>query len=195
MTTSDTYQRIIQSAKELIHSKSYADVGWAAICEKADVNKGSFYHFFPSKQELTLAVMDDYFADFKDDILDEAFSPRIAPLQRFEHFVDLSVAMQEHMHKQTGQVYGCPFGNLAIEISTQDETLRQKLERVFHKFQQFIREALEEAVERGELAPVDIEKTSSAFLAYFEGCMLLAKTRNQPELLRQLLPAVLQIRL
>jgi len=195
MTTSDTYQRIIQSAKELIHSKSYADVGVAAICEKADVKKGSFYHFFPSKQELTLAVMDDYFADFKDDILDEAFSPRIAPLQRFEHFVDLSVAMQEHMHKQTGQVYGCPFGNLAIEISTQDETLRQKLERVFHKFQQFIREALEEAVERGELAPVDIEKTSSAFLAYFEGCMLLAKTRNQPELLRQLLPAVLQIRL
>lgn len=195
MTNSDTYQRIIQSAKELIHSKSYADVGVAAICEKADVKKGSFYHFFPSKQELTVAVIDDYFADFKDGILDEAFSPRIPPLKRFEVFVERVIEMQEHLYKQTGKVYGCPFGNLAIEISTQDEVLRQKLERLFLKFQQFIREALEDAVAQGDLPPVDIDKTSSGMLAYFEGSMLLAKTRNQPDLLRQLFPAALQIRL
>ncbi|NNF95750.1 MAG: TetR/AcrR family transcriptional regulator, partial [Halobacteria archaeon] len=55
ITQPDTYQRIVDSAKQLMHASSYADVGVAAICEKAEVKKGSFYHFFPSKQELTLA--------------------------------------------------------------------------------------------------------------------------------------------
>ena len=48
--TADTQTRILESARELIHSRSYADVGVAAICEHAGVNKGSFYHFFPSKR-------------------------------------------------------------------------------------------------------------------------------------------------
>jgi len=49
----DTYDRILLAARELIHARSYAEVGVAAICDQAQVKKGSFYHFFPSKQALT----------------------------------------------------------------------------------------------------------------------------------------------
>ena len=55
----DTRQRIIAGARDLIYSRSYAAVGVAEICQQAAVNKGSFYYFFPSKQALSLAVIDD----------------------------------------------------------------------------------------------------------------------------------------
>ena len=59
--SNDTKQRILASARELIYSRSYSDVGVAAICTHAGVKKGSFYHFFASKQELTLEALDTFY--------------------------------------------------------------------------------------------------------------------------------------
>ena len=56
---SDARDRLVRSAGELWHQRSYADVGVSEICEHAEVQKGSFYHFFSSKRELALAVIDE----------------------------------------------------------------------------------------------------------------------------------------
>lgn len=192
---SDTYQRIVDSAKELFYASSYADVGVAAICEKAQVKKGSFYHFFSSKQDLSLAVIDTYYSEYKDRILDQAFNKSFKPLDRFSRFIDMAVDMQANIHSQTGHVLGCPFGNMATEMSTQDEKIRIRLELLFKRFQGLIRATLQEAKDNGDIDIDDVEATASAILAYFEGCMMMAKTQNNPELLRELLPAALQIRL
>ena len=192
---SDTYQRIIDSAKELFYASSYAEVGVAAICEKAQVKKGSFYHFFASKQDLSLAVIDDYFAEYKDHILEQAFNKKLKPLDRITRFIEMAIDLQTNIHKQTGHVLGCPFGNFATEMSTQDEKIRLKLEALFNRFQDLIRDTLQEAVNNGDIQVDDVDTTASALIAYFEGCMMMAKTRNNPDLLRQLLPAALKIHL
>lgn len=192
---SDTYQRILQSAKDLIYSSSYADVGVAAICEKAEVKKGSFYHFFPSKQHLTLAVIETYYADLKEGILDLAFDRKLKPMDRLNKFVSLAIEMQVEIHKQTGHVFGCPFGNLATEMATQDEKIRKKIDQQFSKFQNLLRDTLQDAVTDGEMEDIDVNATAKAFLAFFEGSMLLAKTQNDPQILRQLLPTATQLRL
>jgi TetR/AcrR family transcriptional repressor of nem operon len=194
-TLPDTYQRILDSAKELMYASSYADVGVAAICNKAEVKKGSFYHFFPSKQELTLAVIDTYFVELKDGILDRAFDSALPPLERINKFIELAIDMQINIHQQTGHVFGCPFGNLAMELSTQDEKIRTKLDGQFKKFQILLRDTLQEAVANGDLESIDVDATAKAFLAFFEGSMLLAKTHNDPKLLRKLLPAAVQLQL
>lgn len=195
MTTHETYQRIVDSAKELIYSKSYADVGVAAICEKANVKKGSFYHFFSSKQELTLAVIETYYTDIKDKIIDQAFDSTLAPLDRITKFISLSIEMQTELHQQTGHVLGCPFGNLATELSTQDETIRRKLDRQFNKLQSLFSSTLQDALDRGDIGNINVKATAHAILALFEGSMLLAKTHNDPQILRQLLPGVALLRL
>ena len=194
-TQPDTYQRIIDSAKQLMFASSYADVGVAAICEKADVKKGSFYHFFHSKQELTLAVIDDYYAEMKENMLNEAFIPSLAPLTRLEKFIELAIDMQTSLHQQTGHILGCPFGNLATELATQDETIRSKLDKLFTRFQNIIADTLQEAVDKGDVESLDVSASANAFIAYFEGTLLLAKTHNDPQIVRQLLPAAAQIRL
>jgi len=191
----DTQQRILDSARELIYSRSYADVGVAAICEHAGVKKGSFYHFFPSKRELTLAVLDAYYADLKENLIDKAFADDVPPLARLERFAEFAYQFQKQVMADTGRVLGCPFGNLATELSTQDEPIREKIHRAFAKFQTQIRHVLQDAQHAGELRNLDVAATAKAMLAYLEGVLLLAKNQNDPEVIRALLPAIAQIRI
>ncbi len=192
---SDTRQRILDSARELIYARSYADVGVAAICERAGVKKGSFYHFFPSKQELTLAVIEEFFITFKKQIYSECFSSEMAPLERLRLFINRAYELQREMADLTGQTLGCPFGNLAAEMSTQDGTIREKVDLMFQRMERLLAAALEEAVERGEVGDIDVPATAQAMVAYVEGIMLMAKTRNDPEIIRQLGPAMVEIRI
>ncbi len=89
---SDTRTRILEAARDLIYASSYADVGVQAICDRAGVKKGSFYHFFKSKQALTLAVIDHFFSDFRDSLIREAFDSDLPPPERFERLVALAIA-------------------------------------------------------------------------------------------------------
>ena len=191
----DTQQRILDSAKELIYSRSYADVGVAAICEHAGVKKGSFYHFYPSKQELTLAVIDTFFVEFKEQLLEKAFAEDIPPLSRLVRLAQLTFEFQQQMHVNTGHVLGCPFGNLVTELATQDELIRVRIERIFTNLQLGFRKILKEAVAAGDVHNMNIEATAQAMLAYFEGVLLLAKSQNKPAVISQLLPAISQIRI
>ncbi|HTO08336.1 MAG TPA: helix-turn-helix domain-containing protein, partial [Myxococcota bacterium] len=56
--TSDARERLIDEASRLFHARSYESVGVQELCDAAEVNKGSFYHFFPSKEDLAAAVID-----------------------------------------------------------------------------------------------------------------------------------------
>lgn len=190
----DTLDRILESARELIYSRSYADVGVAAICEHAGVKKGSFYHFFPSKRDLTLAVLDKSYIDLKENMLDTAFASDVPPFERLARFVESTYEFHKDIAHDTGHVLGCPFGNLAIELATQEETIRLKIDRVFKKLQGYIRKVLQDAVNSGDLSNIDIDATAQAMIAYFEGCQLIAKVQNDVEVLRTLLPQVAQIR-
>ena len=55
-----TRQKLIETAKNLIWTSSYGAVSVDDICRTANVKKGSFYHYFPSKQDLALAAMEEY---------------------------------------------------------------------------------------------------------------------------------------
>ena len=191
----DTQQRILDSAKALIYSRSYADVGVADICEHAGVKKGSFYHFFPSKRDLTLAVLEKSYIEFKDHLLTQAFAEDIPPMARLIRFGKLSYEFQRQMFSDTGHVIGCLFGNLASEMATQDESIRVKVVQIFSNLQGGLRLVLREAIAAGEVKDIDVDATAQAMLAYFEGVMLLAKSKNDVEILRQLLPAMAQIRI
>ena len=193
--TIQTQQRILHAARELIHSRSYADVGVAAICDHAQVKKGSFYHFYPSKQELTLAVLDTYYIDMKEQLLDNAFKTDIPPLARLKRMATMAYEFQKELKQQTGHVLGCPFGNLATELSTQDEAIRKKVEQIFTKLQSSFKQVLDQAQQDENIDKFNTEATAEAMLAYFEGIVLLAKTRNDPEVIRHLLPAMADIRI
>ena len=49
--------RLLDTARDLIHARSYASASVEDLCAAAGINKGSFYYFFPSKLELYLEVV------------------------------------------------------------------------------------------------------------------------------------------
>lgn len=191
----DTKARILSTARELFHGRSYADVGIKEICDIAEVQKGSFYHFFPSKQDLAMAVIDDMADDWAHGFVAEAFDRDLPPLERLDYMIDAGYFWQKAAKDIEGRMPGCLFGNLALEVSTHDDVLRAKLNAVFQKASSRFHETLDEAVELGLVAPLDTDATSQAMLAFFEGVILLAKTRNDPEVVRILGPAIKTLRI
>jgi len=190
----DTRQRLLVSAWELIYARSYAGVGVQAICDHAEGKKGSFYHYFPSKQALTLALPDDLMLDFEQDLIRQAFARNVPPMARFGQLIELIYQFQKEVFRTSGHLTGCPFGNLAAELSTLDEPIRLKLASIFDRLQEDFRATLHEAVISGALGGIDIPATARAMLAYLEGILLLAKTHNDPDLIRRLGPALVAIR-
>ncbi|MCW8874988.1 MAG: TetR/AcrR family transcriptional regulator, partial [Gammaproteobacteria bacterium] len=185
----DTRQRIVTSARDLIYSRSYAGVGVAEICARAEVRKGSFYHFFTSKQELALAVIEDMGSALEAQVLGPAFARDLPPFARLARFLEALHAFQQGTAEQAGHMLGCPFGNLALELATSDETIRRKLETVFAAIQARFEQVLEEAAANGEIQGLDIPVTAQAMLAYIEGVLLMAKTANDAGLILRLGPA------
>lgn len=191
----DTRSRILSTAREMFHTRSFADVGIQEICEGARVQKGSFYHFFRSKRDLALAVIDDMAEDWAHGFVAEAFDSRLPPLERLDFMIDAAYYWQKATVDPQGRMRGCLFGNLALEMSTRDDVIRAKLNAVFDKARDRFLTALDEAVALGAVSPLDTEATATAMLAYLEGIILLAKTRNEPEVILRLGPAIKTLRI
>ena len=190
----DTRQHILDTASVLFHTQSYAHVGIAMICDRADVSKGSFFHFFQSKRDLALAVMDQFRERINESLIAKAFSPALPPMERLDRFVQELYAFQKAQSDEFGHLPGCPFGNLAMEQATQDEVLRLKADGCLRSLAKHFQSAISDAVQSGTIPPVDEEATADAMLSYVEGIQLVAKARNDPELIRRLGPALKSIR-
>jgi TetR/AcrR family transcriptional repressor of nem operon len=192
--TSDTRENLINSAIELIGTRSYNSVGVQELCEHAGVKKGSFYHFFPSKRDLTLEALDLIWKIFKEDTLDPVFNSDAPTLEKFETLLRTSYEYQSSQKDCTGFMTGCGFGNLALELSTQDEGIRKKIEEIFCEWTRYVEGIVVQAVEEGVLPPeTDPAATSQAIVAYIEGMILLGKTFNDPYMLKRLGEGVLQL--
>ena len=80
-------------------------------------------------------------------------------------------------------------------MSTQDEIIRQRLNGLLQQMEMSLKTALDQALHEGEIAPCNTAATAAAMFAFIEGLMLLAKTRNDPELIREIGAAMLTIRI
>ena len=129
--------RLVDSAAARIHASSYATATVEDLCADAGVQKGSFYYFFPSKRDLALAAVDDQWAFARATILEPAFAPDVEPLERVARFFR-SVADRQ----RTDVVLGCPFGNLAAELGTQDQVIRNRVGEVFAGYQAYFERTL-----------------------------------------------------
>src|SRR5207245_411864 len=143
---SDAKDKLLNSALDLIYARSYAAVGVQELCEHAGVKKGSFYHFFPSKRDLTLAALDRQWEIAKRMVWEPAFSKHRSPLKQIEQSFDRLFEVQCGVKERTGHVHGCPFGNLALELSTQDGVIRRTVYRIFGEVAAYFERALREAV-------------------------------------------------
>jgi len=190
----DTRQKILDTAATLFYMQSYTAVGVATICKEAGVSKGSFFHFFNSKQDLALAVLDQFSSQLGAELVADSIASTLPPMERLDRFITMLYEAQKMYVDKTGHLPGCPFGNMAMEQATQDEVLRKKVEECLTGLTQPLQRVVADAVKSGEMPAVDEEATADAMLSYIEGIQLIAKSRNDAEVIRKLGPAIKSIR-
>lgn len=190
--TSDARARLLAAALDLIWAKSYGAVGVDDICERAGVKKGSFYHFFPSKSDLTAAACEYHWQRHRPE-LDAIFSPQVAPLARISAWCDYLYRGQKALFDRFGHVCGCPFANVGCELSTQDEKLRAKAGEMLERALRYLRTAIADAQREGYVEVEDVEAATQSIHSCALGLLLQAKVRNDPQVLGKLEPAVLRL--
>ncbi len=98
---SETKEKLLQVGFDLIWDSSYGSVSVDDICKRAGINKGSFYHFFPSKADLVVEAYDAYWQQKRPD-MDRIFSPQVPPAQRFQNLCRAIYADQQEKAEKYG---------------------------------------------------------------------------------------------
>jgi TetR/AcrR family transcriptional repressor of nem operon len=188
--TSTARERLLEAAGELIHSRGYNSLGVAEVCAQADVRKGSFYHFFDSKQALTVAVLHRYWQAQRVQWADILGGPG-SPLARLEELFRSQAQSQADAQRAAGSIHGCLLANLALELSTQDPIVQAHLDQIFSEQIAMIQAVLAEAVLAEDLpAERATPAVARSLLAQLEGMVLFAKVGNDPAVLDGLWPQV-----
>jgi len=173
MPQHDTRTRILEAARRLFYEQGYAATGVATILREADVNSGSLYHFFPSKEALLTGVLEYYVALLRPMIMDPAERTSDDPIERIFGLLALYRAGLEI----TGCTMGCPIGNLALEVADSHPEVRRLIDLNFANWIAAVEGWL---VDAGERLPRDLDRHQLALfvLTVMEGGVMQARAAS-----------------
>ena len=180
---SDMKERLLDAAMDLIWENSYGATSVDAICDRAGAKKGSFYYFFKTKSELAAAALEDCWNKKRAE-MDSIFSPTVPPLERFDRYFDFVHDRLAEVQKKCGSILGCPFISVGSEVSTQDQIVRETIDRIMDRKLNYFVSAVRDATAEGLIdAPDPVAKARALFSCY-QGMMAQARIQNDIELLR-----------
>ncbi len=171
-------RRILEQAEHLIHLRGYHCTSLDEIAERCRMTKANLFHHFKSKEELGLAVLDYKMASYKCGCLDPMRdSPD--PIRA----VSRTFSDTARFLRGNGCKAGCFVGNIALEMSDINERFRERAGRFFEQWISCLEKKLRAARAEGYFAPtLKPRAAAEAVLALFEGAIMLARTRRDPEL-------------
>ncbi|GAC16700.1 acrylate utilization transcriptional regulator AcuR [Aliiglaciecola lipolytica] len=137
----DTRAALIRSGVELLTEHGFFASGIDKILKKIGVPKGSFYHYFSSKEDFGREVIENYASYFAKKLDTHLLNVELDPIQRIGSFVeDAKAGIQKHHYKR-----GCLVGNLEQEVDVLPDGYRQLLTDIFIDWQHRIEVCLREA--------------------------------------------------
>ncbi len=183
-------EKLRQVASDLIWDNTYVSISVNKICQKANVHKGSFYHFFRSKADLAIAACEMLWQKTQPE-LDRIFSPQVPALERLSRWCHYIQRTQQEKAQEYGHVCGCPYASVGAELTTNDERVRIKVEELIERSTKFIESAIAEAIREGSVSVNDPKTSASQVFSYVLGLLLQARLRNDLNVLRDLQPTVI----
>jgi AcrR family transcriptional regulator len=166
-----TRERLVEVARDLFHRHGYHKTGVAQILKTAGVRSGSLYYFFPSKENLLQAVLERYKESLWPIVMQPVFDRIADPIERV--FGVLAVYREALM--TTEFTFGCPIGNLALELNEVDPQTRMKIVENFDGWRLAIRGCLDAAADR--LPPdVDCDRLAGFVLTVMEGGVMQSRS-------------------
>jgi TetR/AcrR family transcriptional regulator, transcriptional repressor for nem operon len=168
----DTRLALIKAGRRIIVEKGYNHAGIQEILLAVGVPKGSFYHFFSSKEEFGLAII-DYDSEMHDRIVERYLDDTTkTPLKRLKRYFEFKLEEFETLQYREG----CLFGNLSQEMADQNDRFRLRLQEATDRWRDQFAVCIKEAQDAGEIAKKYKAKDLAAFcLNSWEGALLQMK--------------------
>lgn len=168
----ETRIHLIRTGAEILCEQSYASMGIEAVLKRAGLSKGSFYHFFQSKELFGLEVVHHY-ADFFNRRLDRTLKPDGTPaLARLRRYTDDGIeGMARFEFKR-----GCLIGNLMQELASTHPAFRLAIAEVLMGWQARVAQCLEQAIVDKDLdESMNVHAFAEFFWTGWEGALMQAK--------------------
>ncbi len=191
MKESSTRDKLIQIGKTRFLEKGYNHTGIQEIVKAAGVPKGSFYHFFDSKEAFGLAVLEHHMTGFRPFIEEHLLADKnILPLKRLRYFFEAGCSQLS----DEGFKGGCIVGNFAQEMADQNETFREFLKKAMKSWEDLFAECLREAQSMGDIPPgKDVRALAHFIMNGWEGAILRMKLTQSKKPLKNFMDVVFKI--
>lgn len=168
----DTRQALLSAAAELVRVRGYSGFSYADLSVRIGIRKASIHHHFPSKEDLGLALIDQYTGDFST-ALERITATYSSPKEKLLAYANLYRESLQHG-------WGCLCGMLASDI----EVVPANVALGVHRFMDLNLDWLTRVVADGQRAGrlgADLQPASIAFtlLSVCQGALLVARPTRE----------------
>lgn len=181
-----TKSRILDAALNIFSQKGYHDTRLDEIVDESRTSKGSIYFHFPNKERLFLALVDQF-----ADLLERRVTTAIAPEEK--GIARVRIALETTLN--TFGQYRRPAKILLVQAVGLGAPFEKKRNEVNDRFANLIETYLLEAIEVGDIPPIDTEVVSYAWMGAIYGVVIRWVYTGEPEpkrIMATLLPVLLR---
>jgi TetR/AcrR family transcriptional repressor of nem operon len=172
--------RLLDAAISLTLERGFVGTSVAEVCERADLTKGAFFHYFKDKEAMGKAALQAWIANGTAAYHAAPFWSAPDPLDRLDGYIDLTIALT------TAGPCGCLVGILAQELWQVEPNLRAECEAAFSDWADGLAGLIADVKSRHALqATVDPLSLARHFIAVFEGSLVLARAYQRPEIVAE----------
>jgi len=174
-------RKLLDAAMALMLKHGYAATTVDGICAAAKLTKGSFFHYFESKEDIAAATLDHYCAQRAEQMARASFHREADPLEKFHGILDHFITLT------SGPKPGsCLLGNVAQELAQTHPRFQRQCADRFGQLASLLAGALRAAkVAHPPASDFDPESVATLFVSVVQGSMLLAKAQRKSTVTRE----------
>ncbi|MBL9076184.1 MAG: TetR family transcriptional regulator C-terminal domain-containing protein [Planctomycetes bacterium] len=165
----DTRDRLLAAGADLFGKKGFNGCGLSEVLAQAGVPKGSFYHYFASKEEFGVVLIerarDEYLAELRPLLSDRKLSPLHRLRAVFEHGRD---ECQAH-----GPTVECLIPKLALETATLSDPVHAAVKCAYQQWSSLLAQVIREGQALGEIdTRSDADRLANVLVMMWEGAVV-----------------------
>ena len=177
---SATKARLLDAAERLMLARGFAATSVKGVCAAAKLTKGSFFHYFESKEDLARTLLARFCASGREARASACCGAE-DPLARVHSHIDFALKMARDPAR-----HGCLLGAFAQELSDSHPKLRSMCVDGFAQWSAVLKRDLDAAKARyAPKAAFETKSLAEHFIAILEGAQILAKTQQNPKIVEQ----------
>lgn len=182
--TENTRDKLIATSIQVMAVKGFNNTGIAEILAEVKVPKGSFYHYFKSKDDLGFAIIEQYGQQMRQGLESHLSTAQGTELSKLKGYFTQIVEFFEGNFCACN----CLLGNLGQELAMQNPAMRDAIFAHYRAVEKVIEGVLRQAKAEGDLSQTADEVVlAKMFFAAWEGCLVRSKLEQSAQSLRELI--------